>query len=126
MALAERDPLAGWGGVFEVADVSSSKNPPRIAVITTNGRYFDFAQESAVVTPLPGDLILHATCDVTPWRTTRAMYIVEIARAGEEWLVAPRFPVWPDELPDANLAALALVDYTGQGRSLRVAPHRRP
>jgi len=120
MAVAERTNTDGWGGVFEVVDVSSSTNPPRIAVITSNGRFFDFPLELAVTLPLPGDLILHAACDVTEWRTVRALYIVELEAAGEGWLVLPKFPVWPDELPVAKLETLAVVDYTGSGRTLKM------
>src|SRR5205085_2116400 len=106
--------------VFEVVDVSSSTNPPRIAVITSNGRFFDFPSELAVTLPLPGDLILHAACDVTEWRTVRALYIVELEASGEGWVVLPKFPVWPDELPAAKLETLAVVDYTGRGRTLKM------
>lgn len=120
MNVAERASAAGWGGLFEVVDVSSSTNPPRIAVITSNGRFFDFASEMAVTLPLPGDLILHAACDVTEWRTVRALYIVEVESTSEGWWVVPKFPVWPDELPVANLQQLAVVDYTGNGRTLRM------
>ena len=67
-----------------------------------------------------GDLILHAACDVTEWRTVRALYIVELRANGEGWVVLPKFPVWPDELPAAKLETLAVVDYTGSGRMLKM------
>ncbi len=120
MTVAERVTTGGWGGLFEVVDVSSSTNPPRIPVITSNGRFFDFHMELAVTLPLPGDLILHAACDVTEWRTVRALYIVELEATGDSWVVLPKFPVWPDELPNTKLEQLAVVDYTGSGRTLKM------
>ena len=116
----ERVRSPGWGGLFEVIDVSRSTNPPRIAIITSNGRFFDFPTDMAVTLPLPGDWILHAVCDVTEWRTIRALYIVELEESPEGWYVCPRFSVWPDELPAPHLDTLAVVDYTGGGRSLRI------
>ncbi|MBI4498425.1 MAG: hypothetical protein HY689_11045 [Chloroflexi bacterium] len=110
----------GWGGLFEVVDVSRSTNPPRIAIITSNGRFFDFPTDMAVTLPLPGDRILHAVCDVMEWRTIRALYIVEIEETAEGWEVCPKFPVWPDELPASQLETLAVVDYTGSGRALHI------
>lgn len=120
MTVADRTSTGGWGGLFEVVDVSSSASPPRIAVITSNGRFFDFPTDMAVTLPLPGDLILHAACDVTEWRTVRALYIVEIEEREESWFVRPKFPVWPDELPTSNLERIAVVDYTGSGRALKM------
>lgn len=120
MPVTDRTSTEGWGGLFEVVDVSSSASPSRIALITSNGRFFDFPLDMAVTLPLPGDLILHAACDVTAWRTVRALYIVEIEKRGENWFVRPKFPVWPDELPASDLERIAVVDYTGSGRPLKM------
>lgn len=103
----------GRASLFEVVDITRSADPSSIAIVTSNGRLFEFPTEQAVSLPLPGDCILHIVCDNAGWRTVRALYIVEVEETGEGWLVNPNFPVWPDELTPEHWDALSMVDHIG-------------
>lgn len=111
---------AGWGGLFEVGDVSRSTNPERIMIITSNGRFFDFPGGSALTLPLPGELMLQAVYNVSERRTVRALYVAELGSDSDGWYVVPKFSVLSEEISTPQLESLHVIDYTGGERKLTV------